>query len=145
MYSRLAPRSSFAKPLAFSEAYRHVGVETGVAAASAHQLVRMLFDGFVDAVARAKGALQSGQIQTKGEAIGRAVRIIDEGLKCSLDLRGGGTLAADMGQLYGYITLRLTQANLRSDEAALDECLRLIQPLREAWAAIAPQVASRNA
>jgi flagellar protein FliS len=29
-------------------------------------------------------------------------------------------------------------ANLRNDEAALDECLRLVQPLREAWQAIAP-------
>jgi flagellar protein FliS len=28
------------------------------------------------------------------------------------------------------------QANRRNDEAALDECLRLIEPLRDAWAQI---------
>jgi flagellar protein FliS len=36
--------------------------------------------------------------------------------------------------------LRLLQANLRNDEAALDECVRLIAPLRDAWIAIGPQV-----
>jgi flagellar protein FliS len=49
-------------------------------------------------------------------------------------------LAADLAALYAYITLRLTQANLRNDVAALDECLALMQPVREAWASIAPQV-----
>jgi flagellar protein FliS len=120
--------------------YASVGVETGVAGASPHQLVSMLFSGFVDAVAQAKGALQSGQVELKCKAIGRAARIVDEGLKASLDTGAGGALAADLADLYAYITLRLTQANLRNDGAALDECLALMQPLRQAWASIAPQV-----
>lgn len=120
--------------------YGRVGVETGVADASPHKLVAMLFDGFAQALAQAKGALREGRIEAKCSAIVRATRIVDEGLKASLDLPGGGPLAADLADLYAYITLRLTQANLRNDEAAIDECLRLMQPLREAWAAIAPQV-----
>jgi len=124
----------------FSSAYREVGVETGVAGASAHRLVQMLFDGFVDAVVQAKGALASDHVDLKCQAIVRAARIVDEGLKASLDLRSGGTLAQDLDDLYAYITLRLTQANLRNDPRALDECLALIQPLRQAWALIAPQV-----
>ena len=47
-----------------------------------------------------------------------------------------GALAADLDRLYAYVTLRLTQANLKSSEAALDECQRLLQPLREAWMSI---------
>ena len=35
--------------------------------------------------------------------------------------------------------MRLTQANLRNDEAALLECQRLIEPLRDAWAQIGAQ------
>ncbi len=125
--------------------YARVGVETGVSGASPHQLVSMLFAGFVDAMAQAKGALQGGQVEAKGIAIGRAARIVDEGLKASLDLSGGGALAADLAELYAYVTLRLTHANLHNDACALDECLALIQPLREAWAAIAPQVAAPQA
>ncbi|MES2959468.1 MAG: flagellar export chaperone FliS [Pseudomonadota bacterium] len=120
--------------------YASVGVETGVSGASPHRLVSMLFAGFVDAVAQAKGAMQSGQVEAKCKAIGRAARIVDEGLKASLDIGGGGALAADLADLYAYVTLRLTQANLRNDAHALDECLALMQPLRQAWASIAPQV-----
>jgi flagellar protein FliS len=120
--------------------YARVGVETGVSSASPHQLVSMLFAGFVDAIAQAKGALLGCQVEAKGIAIGRAARIVDEGLKASLDLSGGGTLAADLADLYAYVTLRLTHANLHNDATALDECLALMQPLREAWASIAPQI-----
>ena len=71
------------------------------------------------------------------------VRIVDEGLKASLNLSAGGALAADLSDLYAYVTLRLTQANLKNDAAALDECCRLMQPLRDAWSSIAPQVDRR--
>jgi flagellar protein FliS len=139
MYSA-APASPFGPSQTSTRAYHVVGVETGVPGASAHQLVLMLFDGFADAVAQAKGALAAGDVDGKCRAITRAVRIVDEGLKASLDFEGGSSLAHDLSALYAYVTLRLTQGNLRNDAAALDECLRLIQPLRDAWRSIAPQV-----
>ena len=119
-------------------AYRQVGVETGVAAASSHQLVQMLFDGFDDALAQALGAMQAGQVEAKCMAFGRAVRIIEEGLSANLDLSAGGSLAADLRDLYRYVGVRLLHANLHNDAAALDECRRLVRPLRDAWASIAP-------
>jgi flagellar secretion chaperone FliS len=128
-----------ARPQRFAHAYHQVGVQTAVAQASPHHLVALLFDGCLEAVAQARGALAGGQIEAKGKAIGRAVRIVDEGLRAALDLRDGGPLAADLHALYGYLTMRLTQANLRNDTAALDECERLLRPLRDAWRAIAPQ------
>jgi flagellar protein FliS len=123
-----------------ASAYRQVGVQTGVDAASPHRLVSMLFDGFVESLMRAKAAIAQGQIELRGQAIGRALRIVEEGLKASLDLKGGGALARDLSDLYAYITLRLTRANLHNDTSALDECHALIQPLRQAWDSIAVQV-----
>lgn len=126
----------------FAGAYHQVGVQTMVASASAHGLVALLFDGFMAALHRAKGALRAGDIAAKGQAIGHAVRIIDEGLKAALDLKAGGKLAADLSDLYAYVCLRLIQANLNNDEAALDECATLLSPLREAWQAIGARVDS---
>ena len=136
-----APHSS-SNPQArqFAGAYHQVGVQTMVDGASPHGLVTLLFDGFVAAVHRGKGAMRSGDITAKGQSIGHAVRIIDEGLRAALDLKAGGKLAADLADLYAYVCMRLTQANLNNDEAALDECLSLVQPLREAWLAIGPRV-----
>ena len=133
-----APSSS--RNQQFAGAYHAVGVQTMVASATPHGLVALLFDGFVAAVNKAKGALRQGDTPAKCQAIGHAVRIIDEGLKSALDLRGGGKLAHDLSDLYAYVCMRLTQGNRHNDEAALDECLTLMAPLREAWHAIGVQV-----
>ncbi len=124
----------------FAGTYHQVGVQTMVAGASAHRLVELLFDGFINAVQRAKGAIRNNDIVAKGQAIGHAVRIIDEGLRSALNLKAGGRLAADLSDLYAYVCMRLTQANLRSDESALDECIALVAPLRDAWQAIGEHV-----
>jgi flagellar protein FliS len=123
-----------------ASAYARVGVETEVLDASPHKLVQMLFDGLNDAMARARGAMVAGQIEIKGRALSHAARIVEEGLKAPLNLKAGGKLAADLFALYGYVSLRLTQANLNNDVAAIDECMRLIEPVRSAWAEIGPRV-----
>jgi flagellar protein FliS len=122
----------------FAGAYRQVGHETGVVDASPHRLVAMLFDGCLDAIVEARGALRNGDVAAKARAVSRAARIVDEGLRGALDLRGGGALAADLDQLYAYLAMQLTMANLRNDEATLEQCQRLLAPLREAWTSIAP-------
>ncbi len=132
-----APRNGAA--LRSAVLYSQVGVETRVAGATPHQLVAMLFDGYMEALAQARGAMLQGRLAEKGSAIGRAVRIVEEGLRAGLNLNAGGPLARDLDELYRYLTNRLTQANLRNDAAVLDECRRLMQPLQEAWAAIAPR------
>lgn len=121
--------------------YSQVGAETRIAGATPHQLVALLFEGYMEALAQARGALRAGNRGEKGLALGRAVRIVEEGLRAGLNLRGGGTLARDLDDLYRYLTRRLTMANLHDDEAAIDECRRLVLPLQEAWAAIGPAVA----
>ena len=136
-------------PAAFSPnkrqlgAYQQVHVATGVDGASPHRLVQMLFEGLLDSLARARGAIQHGNVEVKGAEISRAVRIIEEGLKAGLNVSEGGRLAQDLRDLYAYMVVRLTHANLRNDLAALDECQRLIEPLRDAWSAIGDTSAAR--
>lgn len=138
-----APASPFSRPLPTGERtpssiYRQVGVETSISGASPHQLVKLLFDGFFEALADGRGAIRKGDIEAKTHSLTRALRIVDEGLKASLDLQGGGELAQNLHGLYSYVCLRLTQANLRNDETILDECQNLMQPIRDAWQNIKP-------
>ena len=142
MYATASPfASSHAARQALGGLYQQVRVESKVDGASPHELVAMLFEGFMEAVAQARGAIREKRCDVKGAAIGRAVRIVEEGLRAGLDLRAGGSLARDLHELYGYLAMRLTLANLRSDEAALEECQRLMRPLHEAWLAIAEDAA----
>ncbi|MCU0949681.1 MAG: flagellar export chaperone FliS [Burkholderiaceae bacterium] len=119
-----------------ASAYRRTGIDTGVAAASPHQLILMLFDGALDAVKAASTLMHSGQVAAKGVAIGKAVRIVEEGLKASIDRRAGGAIAQQLASLYDYMVMRLLQANLRNDERALAEVQQLLDGLRAAWAQI---------
>jgi flagellar protein FliS len=134
MFASAANSSMFQRQ---AGAYKQVHLNTGVDGASPHGLVVMLFEGLTDALAQARGAMRSGNIEQKGRAIGRAVGIVTEGLRGRLNLQEGGKLAADLDELYAYITIRLIHANLRNDESALDECNRLLEPVRMAWSQIA--------
>lgn len=140
MYATAQPFAAFggaAGRQALGGLYQQVRVESKVDGASPHELVTMLFEGFMEAVAQARGAMREKRPEIKGAAIGRAVRIVEEGLRAGLDRRAGGTLARDLDELYSYLAMRLTIANLRNDEAALEECQSLMRPLHEAWLAIA--------
>ena len=120
--------------------YQEVQVDTGVTGASPHRLIDMLFEEFLASCARARGAILARDVSEKGRAIGRAVRIVEEGLRGGLNMKDGGELARVLQDLYGYVSLRLTQANLNNEEAAVAECVSLVQPIHDAWRAIAPRV-----
>lgn len=131
-----AMSTPFNRPQHFANAYRQIGVETGVSSASPHQLVLMLYDGFLESVGRARAAMAGGVIDLKCAQISRAVRILEEGLIAGLDLETGGEIAQNLRNLYSYAVIQLTRSNLRNDPALLTEVERLIRPLRDAWAAI---------
>jgi flagellar protein FliS len=124
--------------------YSRVGAETDVSTASPHRLVALLFDGVFAAMNQARGAIQAGDQVTKSRALSRAVRILDEGLKAALDLEAG-QLATDLRDLYAWLCLRLTYANLHGDVGAIEECQRVLSPVREAWTAIGERQNQLNA
>jgi len=116
-----------------SSMYRQVGVASAVDHASPHRLVTMLYDGLLEAIAEALSAIAQNDVEAKGRAIGRAVRITEEGLRGGLDRQLGGELAQNLDALYQYLVAQLTKANLHSDTAALAECHHLVKPVRDAW------------
>ncbi|MDO5056404.1 MAG: flagellar export chaperone FliS [Lautropia sp.] len=126
-----------------SAAYHAVDIESAVHLTDPHRLIGMLFDGAIAAVLKAGFALQQGDIPAKGESTSRAIRIIDEGLKASLDL-DVGDISLNLASLYDYMTHTLLQANLHDDQARYDEVLTLLKDLRDAWQAIRPQVVNQQ-
>ena len=121
-------------------AYRDVNASTAVEGATPHKLVSLLYQSVASEIAAARGAIGRSDIAEKGRAISKAVRLIEEGLLAPLDLAAGGALAANLSDLYQYLVQRLTIANLKSDDAVLAECARLVEVLREGWDGIAAQV-----
>ena len=129
-----------------SAAYAKVSLESGIAEASPHKLILMLFDGAIMALASARRPLLDKDTAQKGQYISKAIDIITNGLRVSLDMEAGGELAERLYALYDYMTIRLLHANLHNDLAAIEEVSSLLGELRSAWEEIAadPAVVSAN-
>lgn len=117
-------------------AYAKVGIETGVAAASPHKLIVMLYEGALVAISMALQHMKTGNIAAKGQSISKAMLIIDSGLRASLDKKAGGEIAESLDSLYEYMGNRLLQANLKNQPEILEEVHRLLSELKSAWDAI---------
>ena len=113
-------------------AYRTVGVTSAVDYADAVQLIQMLFNGLMDALADAEGHISRNDIVGKNQSISRATKIII-GLKGSLDFEKGGELARNLDDLYDYATRRLLKANIRNDIEAVQEIKGLLGEINGAW------------
>lgn len=118
------------------KAYSKVGLESGLSAADPHRLILMLYQGALLAIASAKNQMLRGETAPKGASISKAIMIIDEGLKFSLNMEVGGALSQNLADLYDYMNQRLLQANLNNDPAMLDEVSRLLNDLKGAWESI---------
>ncbi len=116
-----------------ASAYQRINVETSMHTIDQHQLVSLLYEGLLQAIATARGALARGDVLTKCNSLSRAVRILEEGLMTALDREAGGALAENLGTVYGYALQRLILANVRNDDAMLQEVMRLIEPIVQGW------------
>ena len=132
---------SFAN-LSAAKAYATIGLETGVPSAEPHQLICMLFEGALVAISQARQHMVAKNLPAKGLAVSKAVQIIEEGLKASLDLRAGADLARQLWQLYEYMSRRLLLASLNNEISGMDEVLRILGDLKEAWESIDPRTSN---
>lgn len=114
------------------DAYKVTKTQTAIEDASPHRLIAMLLDGALDRVAEALGAMKRGEIATTGEAIGKAISIVDS-LRVSLNPEVGGEVAENLGQLYEYMTRRLLEASATKDADMLAEIAGLLKEIKVAW------------
>ena len=123
----------------YARTYRANAVLT----ASPGQLVLMLYDGALKAIALARENFEAaGEDPRRIEVINfqllKAQAILAE-LQSGLNLEAGGDFARTMHRLYDYHTRRLLEANMRKQVAPVIEVERLVRELREAWAQMLAQ------
>ena len=119
-----------------ANAYRAIGIETGVDAADPLGLVVMLYDGAVQAIVCAQRHLRDGEIALRGIHTSKAIDIVTQGLLASLDRTVGGDLVDGLASLYEYMGRRLFAANLNGDHAIYEEVSALLKDLRVSWVAL---------
>lgn len=119
-----------------ASAYAKVGIETAVLNNNPHELILLLFQGARAAIVEAREHINNKNVAGKGSRISKAIDIIQNGLRASLDLKAGGELAERLSALYEYMCRRLIQANIQNNVDIIDEVLRLLDEIGGAWAEI---------
>jgi flagellar protein FliS len=107
-------------------------ISTQVSTADRLQLVVMLYDGAITFLNQAKEKMAAQDAAGKGLYISKALDIIAE-LNASLNFKEGREVATNLFHLYNFMTGHLTRANLNWDAAALDDVLKILIQLRDAW------------
>jgi len=118
--------------------YAELGRESDVRSADPHRLIILLFEGAESAIAIAKLHAEDGNVSERGTHISKAIDIISNGLKASLDMQQGGELAERLAALYDYMISRLLWANMKNDIPTLAEVHSLLGEIHEAWRQITP-------
>jgi flagellar protein FliS len=80
--------------------------------------------------------MRAGNVRVKGESVSKAIQIVEQGLKASVDEKAGGELARQLSSLYDYISERLLFASMRNEPGGLVEAASLLGQLKQAWEGI---------
>jgi flagellar protein FliS len=118
------------------ESYRRTEIESRTPL----ELVVMLYDGALRFLREARAAIERRDVRARRDAVARALAIVSE-LQSTLDMDAGGDLARRLDQIYSYVTARVTDASFAQNVEPLDEAIRILVPLRDAWAAISAEPA----
>jgi flagellar protein FliS len=102
------------------------------------ELVVMLYDGALRFMTQARAAIERGDVASRRDHIARALAILSE-LQSTLNVKDGGAIAESLDELYSFLTLRLMDASFKKSTVPLDEALRVLTVLRDAWSAVASQ------
>lgn len=127
--------------VAAAQQYRKLDTESAIENASPHRLIQLMMERVLTKIGIARAQIGREETRKKGKTIGDAIDIIN-GLQASLNHDVDGKLSESFDALYTYMMRRLLEANLRDDPDILDEVAGLMKELKEAWDAIADQVAA---
>lgn len=115
------------------QTYARVNAETSVAAATPHKLIALLFQGIMSSLLMANKSIETGDIKSRTKFINKAIMMIEEGLRASLDRDRGADVSKALDDLYSYSVRKLMFANSKNDAKAVLEVKGLLTQVQEAW------------
>lgn len=108
--------------------YKQTSIET----AGKEKILLMLYEGAIKFTKLAILAAEKKQIADRATNICKVYDIILE-LNNTLDHKVGGDLAAQLEQLYTFLTDQLSKANLTGEAEPLRAVLRILETLYDGW------------
>lgn len=113
------------------KAYKAVGIKDDLAVADPHRVIRLLMQGALENMAKAKGCIDRNDFAGKSEAVSKAISIISS-LQGSLDMNAG-EISDNLFALYEFMLNHLILASREKSIARLDEVMEILLTIKGAW------------
>jgi flagellar protein FliS len=118
--------------------YKQAQNELSLLAANPHEVIQVLMKELMTQLYLAKAGIERADIEARSNAINKAINLIG-GLKGGLNMDAGGDIADNLDNLYNYMTMRLSEANLHTSVEIIEEIKNLFLPIKEAWDGISEE------
>jgi len=112
--------------------YQKVNLESSMKAADPHTVILMLFNGVLESISVAIGAIERKDFEIKSKSLSKAINIL-RSLQHSLDKDSEPEVSKNFDVLYSYCINKLTKAGVSLELSDFDEVITMIKPLRDAW------------
>lgn len=119
-------------------------LRTKVLTATPEQLQMMLYDGAIRFAEQAGLAMTNKDFEKSNDLFSKAQRIVQE-MICGLKRSVSPDLCDKLAGLYNFVHRRLVEANIRHDQALLDEALQILRYQRETWQMLMQKIAQSKA
>jgi flagellar protein FliS len=105
--------------------------ESAILTAPPQRLVVMLYDGAHRFLYQAAAAMRAGQADVSSDRLRRAEDIVSH-LQSTLDM-SQGEISHRLDAIYRFCLQQLAQARVRKQPERIDDVMRLLGELRDAW------------
>lgn len=116
-----------------ARAYQRIDQNTAVLAGDPIDLVLLLYDKLIQRINEALRAIELADVAARGEAIGKAIDLIEKGLVASLDMAQGGEVARQCKRQYATWLALLLKASAESDPRLLSLVASQVREIADSW------------
>lgn len=112
--------------------YQNVNVASTLATADPHQIITMMYNGLLESLAQAKGAIERRDLENKSRLMTKSTSIL-QALQNSLDSESEPAISKNFHELYDYCIDKIHDANISLDVTSIEQVIQLLSPIRDAW------------
>lgn len=107
-------------------------IQTGVITADPMRLVILCYEEAIRSLNVAKESYVFGDFEAKGNAVQKALSLLNE-LGGALDFERGGEVAKLLDKLYTFMSGHILKADQRRDVRAFSQIVMMLEELKAAW------------
>jgi flagellar protein FliS len=95
-------------------------------------LVVILYDVLLKDLREAVSALTAGDIERRAVAVRHSMLVLQQ-LQSTLDMEGGGVVAANLEQFYNFTRAKLLEGQIKASSEIFEQQITFVSSIREAW------------